>query len=150
MTQVLLASHNGQLYKRRVRSVADIADLIRETDLETLTSGDGQIDFWFTPSTHPSHRRVNRNATQIFLATTGFTASTVPLLRGIIVVTAHDPAGELQSLTDTQVQHLAETLDSTSWWQNIVLSRRYTRDHRGQRRQSRAAQKRHLAAAPWG
>lgn len=48
MIQVLHASHNGELYKRRVVSVEDIADLIRETSLETLTNTAG-IDFWFTP-----------------------------------------------------------------------------------------------------
>ncbi len=53
MIQVLHASHNGELYKRRVLSVDDIADLIRETSLETLTNTAG-IDFWFTPLHAPS------------------------------------------------------------------------------------------------
>ena len=89
MIQVLHASHNGELYKRRVLSADDIADLIRETSLETLTNTAG-IDFWFTPSTHRAHRRVNRSATELLLATTRFTASNVPLMRGIVVLAAHD------------------------------------------------------------
>ena len=92
MIQVLHASHNGELYKRRVLSADDIADLIRETSVETLTNTAG-IDFWFTPSTHRAHRRVNRSATELLLATTRFTASNVPLMRGIVVLAAHDGAG---------------------------------------------------------
>jgi len=43
----VLHSHNAELYKHRVQCVDDIADLVRESHVETLTSGDGSIDFWF-------------------------------------------------------------------------------------------------------
>lgn len=137
MIKVLHASHNGELYKRWISSVGDIADLIRENNLETLTSDDGRIDFWFTPSIHHGYRRINRKATEILLATTRFSASDVPLLRGNIILTAHSPAGELVSLTDEQSDTLAHALDEATWWQDLVLSWRCNRD---QRRQNRADQ----------
>lgn len=149
MFQVLLASHNGQLYKRRVRGVDDIADLIREGDLETLTSSDGTVDFWFTPSTRSSHRRVNRNATEIYLATTGFTARNVPLMRGIVVLAAHDAAGGLASLTDPQIDTLAGHVERTSWWQDLVLARRYARDQRRELRAVRTTRKHQHEDLPW-
>jgi hypothetical protein len=39
------ASHTGNLYQVTIHTVADIADLVRETYLETLTSSDGETDF---------------------------------------------------------------------------------------------------------
>lgn len=149
MLRVLHASHNGELYKHRVLGVADIADLIRETHLETLSSADGDIDFWFTPSTHPAHQRINRKATEIFLATSGFTASSVPLLRGRLVIATHTPAGELAGLTDAQMDRLINAVDSTSWRQDHILSARYARDERSQRRASRAVTQHAIATSSW-
>lgn len=149
MFQVLLASHNGQLYKRHVRCVGDIVDLVRECDLETLTSSDGTVDFWFTPSMHSSHRRVNRKATEIYLATTGFTPRNVPLMRGIVVLAAHDAAGGLASLTDAQIDTLAGHVERTPWWQDLVLARRYARDRRRELRAVRTARKHQHQDLPW-
>lgn len=148
MIQVLHASHNGELYKRRVRSVDDIADVIRETNLETLTNRSG-IDFWFTPSIHRAHQRINRKATEILLATTRFTAANVPLLRGIVVLTAHDDAGELAALTDSQIDTLADTIGSLSWRQELVLSRRIATDQRRQVRASRTTSRTEAARPSW-
>ena len=50
MFQTLYASHNGNLYRVQLHDRDDIADLVRERRLETATSGDGHIVFWFTPS----------------------------------------------------------------------------------------------------
>jgi hypothetical protein len=144
--QVLFACHNGELYKTSLLSVDDIAEIVRARHLETLTNRDG-IDFWFTPSTHRFHQRVNRKATEIFLRTTRFTASTVPLLRGIVVLTAHDAAGELAGLSDAQVNGLAAACGQISWGEDLVLSRRISRDQRSQLRASRVAAK--AAAVPW-
>lgn len=144
MLQVLHASHNGTLYRRHLRCTADIADLIRETHLETLTSTDGEIDFWFTPSTGPGHQRVNRKATEIFLATTKFSASNVPLLRGILVLATHTPAGELAGLTDAHMQRISQALTSTSWLRSRILDARLARDERSQRRASTAENKKRL------
>lgn len=147
MMQVLFASHNGELYKTTLRSVDDIAEIVRDRQLETLTNRDG-IEFWFTPSTHRFHHRVNRKATEIFLATTRFTASTVPLLRGIVVLTAHDAAGELTGLSDAQVNGLAATCGRTPWREELVLTCRISRDQRTQLRACRAAAKAEAAAVP--
>ena len=92
---------------------------------------------------------MNRKATEIFLATTDFTASNVPLLRGIVILTAHTHAGELAGLTDAQVDRLVDAPDSTSWWQDLVLSSRYARDDRRQLRDSRAAAKRANTSLSW-
>ncbi|MGJ6127425.1 hypothetical protein QN239_33130 [Mycolicibacterium sp. Y3] len=135
--------------RRRVRCVDDIADLIRECDLEALTSGDASIDFWFTPSTRSSHRRVNRKATEIYLATTGFTPRNVPLMRGIVVLAAHDAAGGLASLTDQQIDTLAGHVERTPWWQDLVLAMRYARDWRRELRAVRTTLKRQYQDLPW-
>lgn len=148
MIQVLHASHNGELYKRRVRSVADIADIIRESHLETLTNRSG-IDFWFTPSTHRAHRCVNRKATEMFLATTRFTAANVPLLRGIVVLAAHDGACEPAALDDTQIDTLAETIGSLSWREDLVLSHRIATDQRRRLRASRTTSRTEAARLSW-
>ncbi|MBY0285661.1 MAG: hypothetical protein K2X52_00700 [Mycobacteriaceae bacterium] len=139
MFRVLHASHNGHLYKSQVRGLGDIADLVREAHLETLTSADGEIDFWFTPSTHRSHQQINRNATEIFLRTSTFGASNVPLLRGIVVLATHTPDGELTGLTEAQMGRLIDARDSTTWRQDHVLSVRYARDRRRRRRAAVAA-----------
>ncbi len=138
MLQVLHASHNGTLYRHHLRCTADIADLIREPHLETLTSTDGEIDFWFTPSTEPGHQRANRKATEIFLATTKFSARNVPLLRGRLVLATHTPAGDLAGLTDAHMQRIGQVLTSTTWLQRRVLGARLARDERCQRRASTA------------
>lgn len=130
MIRVLQASHNGELYQRAIGSVDDIPELIREENLETLTSSDGCIDFWFTPCTHPFHRRINRKATAIYLATTRFTPRTVPLMRGIVVLTAHDTEGTPASLTEAQIRTLADHATNTSWRQDLILSRRYNREQK--------------------
>ncbi|MCV7225279.1 hypothetical protein [Mycolicibacterium komossense] len=146
MFRVLHASHNGHLYKSHVRGLGDIADLVREAHLETLTSADGEIDFWLTP---PSHQRINRNATEIFLHTSTFGASTVPLLRGIVVLATHTSDGELVGLTEAQMGRLIEARDSTTWRQDHVLSVRYGRDQRRRRRADNAAAARSNASLSW-
>ncbi|OOK65217.1 hypothetical protein BZL29_7755 [Mycobacterium kansasii] len=129
----LLASHNEELYKIEPDSVADIADLVRGHRLQVLTSTDGTLDFWFS---HHPWLRVNRHATGLLMATTRFTAHEVPLLRGSIVIAAHDSAGHPASLTDTQISRLINS--EPSWREERVLRRRFNRDHRMQRR-TRAA-----------
>ena len=52
--------------------------------------------------------KVNRSATEMLLATTRFTAKTVPLLRGGVVVATHDAAGELDGLSWQQLELLIE------------------------------------------
>lgn len=134
MIQAIHASHNGLLYRVELHDTADIADLVRERRLETTTTRAGDT-FWFTPATHSSHMQLNRKATELLLATTPFTAHQVPLLRGNVVITGIDSDGGPAGLTDTRLQHLADTEPTAH--QRWTLNRRYTRDHRAQRRATR-------------
>jgi hypothetical protein len=132
MFHVLHASHNGRLYRAHVRGVADIADMVREQQLETLSTADRRASFWVAG--HFTHvQYVNRTATAIYLAATGFTAREVPLLRGNVVITGTDEAGELASLGEEQMTLLINADPSTC--DERTLGRRFWRDERQNRRQ---------------
>jgi hypothetical protein len=134
MHSVLYFSPNGAVYEGNIYSTADIARLVRDDSLETLTSTDRQFDFWFTPSTRPCHRIANPAATEMLLATTGFTAKSVPLLRGAVVVAAHDGDGALDGLSWQQLDHLAQRNRSLTRREHWVLGRRIARDRRAELR----------------
>ncbi len=148
MFRAIHASHNGHLYKVELQGTGDIADLVREHRLETVTTRAGDV-FWFTPATHSSHTQLNRPATELLLATTTFTARQVPLLRGNVVITGIDTHGNPNGLADPQLRYLANA--EPNGRQLWVLTRRYTRDHRAQRRAARATQDDHMDAItrPW-
>jgi hypothetical protein len=132
MNTVLYFSPNGVVYETRAYSNADIAELVDDYGLESLTSTDRQFDFWFTPSTRACRRKVNRSATEMLLATTRFTAKTVPLLRGGVVVATHNSAGELDGLSWQQLELLIQNSCTLTRRDDRVLSRRITRDERRQ------------------
>jgi len=134
MNAVLYFSPNGVVYETRAYSNADIAELVDNYGLESLTSTDRQFDFWFTPSTRACRRKVNRSATEMLLATTRFTAKTVPLLRGGVVVATHDSAGELDGLSWQQLDRLIQNSFTLTRRDDRVLGRRITRDERRQQR----------------
>ena len=108
-------------------------------------STDRQFDFWFPSSMRWCQRRPNRRATGLLLATTRFTAKTVPLLRGGVVVATHDSDGDLDGLSWQQLDLLAQRSRSLTERDDRVLSRRITRDARRQRRNVEAAR---AATAP--
>lgn len=122
MFRVLHASHNGRLCVATVRGTGGIAELVRNNQLESLASSDRQFDFWFTPSTRPTHHHVNRTATEILLACTQFTANDIPLLRGDVVVATHDPAGDATGLTQAQLDRLG-AIEARGRDRQIVLRR---------------------------
>ena len=134
MNTVLYFSPNGVVYETRAYSKADIAELVDDYGLESLTSTDRQFDFWFTPSTRACRRKVNRSATEMLLATTRFTAKTVPLLRGGVVVATHDSAGKLDGLSWQQLDRLIQNSFTLTRRDDRVLGRRITRDERRQQR----------------
>ncbi len=134
MNTVLYFSPTGVAYETRAFSKADIADLVNDCGLESLTSTDGQFDFWFTPSTRRCQRQPNRSATELLLATTRFTAKTVPLLRGGVVVATHDSDGDLDGLSWQQLDLLVQRSRSLTKRDDRVLSRRIMRERRRQRR----------------
>lgn len=137
MNTVLYFSPEGVVYETRAYTSADIRDLVDNYGLESLTSTDRQFDFWFTPSTQPCHRRVNRNATEMLLATTRFTAKTVPLLHGAVVVATHDSEGDLDGLSWQQLDVLSKSSRKITKRDDRVLNRRTARDQRRQVRVER-------------
>ena len=82
MNTVLYFSTRGTVYETRAYTKADIDLLVQDHQLHCLTSSDRQFDFWFSPSRPGCQSRVNERATELFLATTTFTANSVPLLPG--------------------------------------------------------------------
>ena len=148
MFQMLHASENGNLYRVELDGLADIADLVQEDRLESLTSTDCTIDFWLTPSLHLSNRQVNRTATELLLATTRFSARSVPLLRGNIVLASHESDGSLAGLTDAQIRWLVDTEPTRrdEW----TLARRFSDDERRQRRETKSeTEHRNSPPRPW-
>lgn len=139
MNTVLYVSPDGVVYETRAYSKTDIAGLVSDYGLENLGSGDRQFDFWFTPSTRKCQRRVNRRATQLLLATTGFTAKTVPLLHGAVVVATHDSDGDLDGLSWQQLDELAELNRGLTKRDLRVLGRRIARADRRREQPAKAA-----------
>ena len=89
MNTVLYFSASGAIYETGAYSKADIDQLVHEQGLQCLTSAP-PVRLWFTTSRDGCQRLTNQSATELLLATTTFTAKTVPLLRGCIVVATHD------------------------------------------------------------
>ncbi|OBA91934.1 hypothetical protein A5662_21635 [Mycobacteriaceae bacterium 1482268.1] len=139
MNTVLYFHPDGTAYETRAYSKADIAQLVSDRGLQCLTSADRQFDFWFSPSMAPCQRGANRTATELLLATSNFTAKTVPLLRGCVVVATHDSDGDLDGLSWTQLDLLVRRCRSLTKRDDRVLDRRIVRDARRQRRRTEAA-----------
>ena len=139
MNTVLYFSPSGAIYETRAYTKTDIAQLVHDQGLQSLTSSDSQFDFWFAPSTRRCQQRANAGATELLLATTKFTAKTVPLLRGCIVVATHDSDGDLDGLSWQQLDLLMHRGRSLSKRDARVLARRIVRDERLRRRTLDAA-----------
>lgn len=134
MNTVLYFSPSGVAYETQAYTTADIAELVSDYGLESLTSTDRRFDFWFTKSTQRCQRRANRAATRLLLATTNFTAKTVPLLRGCVVIATHDSDGDLDGLSWEQLDLLAQRNRALTKREERVLDRRIAQDLRCQRR----------------
>jgi hypothetical protein len=133
MNTILYFSPTGVVYETQAYSKTDIADLVHDRGLQCLSSTDGQFDFWFAPSTQRCQRRANRHATELLLTTTRFTAKTVPLLRGGVVVATHDADGELDGLSWQQLDLIVDSCRSITQREDRVLTRRIQRDARRER-----------------
>jgi hypothetical protein len=127
---ILYFSPDGVVYETRAYSNADIVGLVHDFGLESLSSTDRQFDFWFAPSTRRCRRKVNREATEMLLATTRFTAKTVPLLYGAVVVATHDSVGDLDGLSWQQLELLKSRIATLTRRGDRVLNRRIKRDER--------------------
>ncbi|KGI70433.1 hypothetical protein MJO55_26960 [Mycolicibacterium rufum] len=134
MNTILYFSAQGPAYETRAYTKADVDRLIHDRGLQSLSSADRQFDFWFSSSTPGCQRRVNRRATELLLATTTFTAKTVPLLRGAVVVATHDADGDLDGLSWQQLDLLAARNRSVSARDERILTRRITRELQRARR----------------
>ncbi|MHA0289807.1 hypothetical protein ACXYX3_25620 [Mycobacterium sp. C3-094] len=134
MNTILYFSTKGLVYETRAYTRADIDRLIHDRGLQSLSSADRHIDFWFSSSAGRCQRRVNRHATELLLATTNFTAKNVPLLRGAVVVATHDADGDLDGLSWQQLDILAQRMRSISDRDERQLTRRIVRDARRRRR----------------
>ncbi len=132
MNTVLYFSPGGLVYETRAYTKADIAELVQNYGLESLTSSDRQFDFWFTPSIRQCTHKVNRSATEMLLATTGFNAKTVPLLHGGVVLATHDSDGNLDGLSWQQLDLLIKLSATITRRDDRVLNRRTSRDERRQ------------------
>ncbi|ANI42772.1 hypothetical protein [Mycolicibacterium vaccae] len=133
MNTVLYFTASGAVYETRAYTNADISKLVQDQGLQCLTSADNQFDFWFSPSARGCQRRTNQFATELLMATTDFTAKTVPLLRGSVVVATHDSDGDLDGLSWQQLDMLAALNRSVSARDERTLQRRIQRDERRQR-----------------
>ncbi|MEW5809244.1 MAG: hypothetical protein AB1925_07310 [Actinomycetota bacterium] len=134
MNTILYFSTQGPVYETRAYTKADIDRLVHDRGLQSLSSADRQFDFWFSSTAGRCQRRVNRQATELLLATTNFTAKTVPLLRGAVVVATHDVEGDLDGLSWQQLDLLSQRIRSLSDRDERLLTRRIVRDQRRKRR----------------
>ena len=130
MNTILYFSPEGAVYETRAYSNADIVNLVRDYGLESFTSEDRQFDFWFTPTMRRCRQKVNRSATEMLLATTQFTAKTVPLLYGAVVVATHDSDGDLDGLGWKQLNLLSQRAAGVTRRDDRVLDRRIKREAR--------------------
>ncbi|WP_292991409.1 hypothetical protein [Mycobacterium sp.] len=128
MNTILYFSPEGAVYETRAYSNADIVALVHDYGLESLSSADRQFDYWFTPSTRRCRRKINRSATEMLLATTDFTAKTVPLLYGAVVVATHDSVGDLDGLSWKQLDLLSKRAATLTRRDDRLLNRRIKRE----------------------
>lgn len=136
MNTILYFSASGVAYETRAYTTADIDALVHDQGLQSLTSADRQFDFWFSPTTQRCQRRANLLASELLLATTNFTAKSVPLLRGCVVVGTHDADGDLDGLSWQQLDLLVRRNRSLTDRDKRVLERRISRDDRRRRREA--------------
>ncbi|MBI3689297.1 MAG: hypothetical protein HY239_01020 [Mycolicibacterium aromaticivorans] len=121
----------------RVGTVAarDIRVLVDDVQWESLTGRHGVV-FWFGVA-GAAAQPVNWVATQLLLATSGWAAGDVPVLRGPVVVSGRTQNGAPAALTTAHFEALG-AWSTLSWRARIALSWRL---HREQHRPAAAAQR---------
>lgn len=130
MNTVLYFSANGSVFETKAFGKADLDELIQGRRLQHLTSANGQFDFWFSPTTQRCQRRVNTKATEILMATSDFTAKSVPLLHGCVVVATHDHDGDLDGLSWEQQELLVAKHGAVTAREARRLAKRALREDR--------------------
>ena len=148
MHTVLYCSPDGVVYETRAYSKADIDKLVATHSLNCLTTADRQFDFWFSASPQRCQRQTNTIATELLMASSTFTARTVPLLRGCVVIATHDADGDLDGLSWQQLDLLAAKNRAITNRQARILARRIDRDARKSRPDAERVARPVPAAAP--
>ena len=136
MNTVLYFSANGAVFETDAFGKADLDQLIQGRQLQRLTSANGQFDFWFSPTTQRCQRRVNTKATELLMATSSFTAKSVPLLHGAVVVATHDHDGDLDGLSWQQLELLVEKGGAVSARSARRLGKRVLKEESGRQRRT--------------
>jgi hypothetical protein len=135
MTSALLVIPCGGVREVTVYTVDAIAAILAGPHADCLSSDDGVIDFWFHPVMRTAAAVPNWQATEFLLGNTFFTAATVPLLFGRVIICSHDVEGRLLDLTPAD----RHQLQPCSWPSRWRLRRRFTRTRRLHRRTSARA-----------
>ncbi|MFI5507937.1 hypothetical protein ACIA48_10750 [Mycobacterium sp. NPDC051804] len=148
MHTVLYCSPNGLVYETRAYSKADIDKLVATHSLNCLTTADRQFDFWFSASPQKCQRQTNTIATELLMASSTFSARTVPLLRGCVVIATHDADGDLDGLSWRQLDLLAAKNHAITNRQARILARRVAKEDRKQRPDADRVARPVPAAAP--
>lgn len=144
MHEALLASHNGVFYTFTFKGIEGVQNWVRERDIEALTSSCGCFDFWTSPLLRRGGLQpVNRAATKILVGATRFSGADVPLLRGPIVITSHDHAGDVIGLTPEQIIELIDMSYHLPRQRDVwALEWRFGRLDRAELRQARRQSRR--------
>jgi hypothetical protein len=124
MYSAVLIFPSGVLKTITVYSPQSISAILCDPHVDCLTSADGLVDFWFGLSS--TEHRPNRQATEFLLRNSGFTARTVPLLRGSVIVCSRTVEGRVMGLTATDL----ERLRCCSWPSRLGLAWRFKRAQR--------------------
>jgi hypothetical protein len=125
MYSALLVPPGGDVREITVYSPDAIAAILRDPHVDCLASDDGLIDFWFRLSI-PTRYRPNRQATEFLLVNSSFTAKTVPLLYGSVIICSRNVEGRLMGLTAEDHQQL----QCSSWPSRRRLQWRFARAQR--------------------
>lgn len=84
--------------------------------VDSLTGSQGRIAFWFSPDA--AGMKVNQMAILWLITAAGVPARSLPLLRGLVLITGIDASGKPSGLSDEQLEELSSDV---SWFQRWVL-----------------------------
>lgn len=115
MYSALLISASGDMQELTVYSVDAVAAVVGDRWVDCLTSSDGMLDFWFGSATS-ARGGPNRRATGLLVTTSGFSARTVPLLYGSVLVCSRSSEGRLLGLTGEHRERLRPPGWLSRWW----------------------------------
>lgn len=132
-------SWRREAFERHIAGPADIAEIIGHRQIDTLSTQ--RFAFWFTPSLHLS-QHPNALATELLLAAGRFTARTVPVLCGHVVLTVHDHIGCFGNLTSAEIQQLASAAAAVRSYPRYLLEGRLHRAERQRLHRIRAQHER--------